>query len=286
MPQYTPGSTTLTIAIDVPGGGELPSGNYQFTVFGAVVHDLSGLELAGDGTTAGTNYVRTFSIQDQQTTTNVHEQFSSGSTYGQTITLSATVAAVSGTPSGTVQFLADGTDLGSPATLVSGTASISVSTLPAGDDAITAAYTSDSSGYADSATDPGSPLMQAVSPAPLTVTANNQTMVYGGPIPLLTARCSGFVNGETAANLTTPPNLTTTATTSSPAGRYEIDASGAVDPNYSITYVPGTLIVTPGPLIVSADEWTAPGLTLTLGGDGNLHVYTTTDAIAPFPRPA
>ncbi len=62
VPEYTPGSTTLTLSIIVPGGGELPSGNYQFTVFGGVVHDLSGFELAGDGTTAGTNYVRTFSI--------------------------------------------------------------------------------------------------------------------------------------------------------------------------------------------------------------------------------
>jgi autotransporter-associated beta strand protein len=62
VPQYVPGSTTLALSIVVPGGGDLPVGNYQFTVFGAVVHDLSGLELAGAGT-AGTNYVRTFSIQ-------------------------------------------------------------------------------------------------------------------------------------------------------------------------------------------------------------------------------
>ena len=249
LPQYTPGSTTLTIAIDVPGGGDLPSGNYQFTVFGAVVHDLSGLELAGDGQTAGTNYVRTFSIQDQQTTTSVASDFGSGSIYGQTITLSATVAAVSGTPSGTVQFFADGSDLGSPAVLVNGTASISLSTLPAGNDAITAAYTSDSSGYADSATDPGNPLTQVVSPAPLTITANKQVMVYGGTIPTLTASYTGFVNGDTSASLTTPPNLTTTATPSSPVGSYEIDASGAVDPNYNISYVKGTLIVATAPVV-------------------------------------
>ena len=214
-----------------------------------MVHDLSGLELAGDGQTAGTNYVRTFSVEDQQTTTNVASNFSSGSMYGQTITLSATVAAVSGTPSGTVQFFADGSDLGSPAVLVNGTASISLSTLPAGNDAITAAYTSDSSGYADSATDPGNPLTQVVSPAPLTITANNQVMVYGGTIPALTATYTGFVNGDTSASLTTPPNLTTTATPTSSVGSYDIDASGAIDPNYNISYAKGTLTVTTAPVV-------------------------------------
>ena len=62
VPLYTPGSTTLTLSIVVPGGGNLPLGNYQFTVTGSAVHDLSGLQLAGNGTTAGTNYVRTFSV--------------------------------------------------------------------------------------------------------------------------------------------------------------------------------------------------------------------------------
>jgi len=40
----------------------------------------------------------------------------------------------------------------------------------------------------------------------------------------------------------------------------------------------------PTPLTVTPDDWTSAGLTLTLGSDGNLHVYTTgttTDAVAP-----
>jgi len=61
-PQYTPDSTTVTLSIDVPGGGDLPDGSYQLTVFGEALHDLSGLELAGNGTAAGTNFVRTFSV--------------------------------------------------------------------------------------------------------------------------------------------------------------------------------------------------------------------------------
>jgi hypothetical protein len=85
----------------------------------------------------------------------------------------------------------------------------------------------------------------AINRAPLTITANNQSMVHGSSLPALTASYSGFVNGETPANLTTLPTLSTTATPASPPGTYPITASGAADPNYVITYVPGSLTVTP-----------------------------------------
>ena len=38
--------------------------------------------------------------------------------------------------------------------------------------------------------------------APLTITANNQSKVYGAALPTLTASYSGFVNGDTSASLT------------------------------------------------------------------------------------
>ena len=83
-------------------------------------------------------------------------------------------------------------------------------------------------------------------PLPLTITANNQTKVYGAALPTLTASYTGFVNGDTSASLTTQPTLTTTATASShvSGNPYTITASGAVDSDYSITYVAGTLTVT------------------------------------------
>ena len=94
----------------------------------------------------------------------------------------------------------------------------------------------------------------------LTITADNQTMVYGAGLPTLTASYSGFVNGDTAANLTTQPTLTTTATaTSHVAGSpYAITAVGAVDPDYSMTYVAGSLTVTTAPLTITADNQTSP----------------------------
>ncbi|NCD70239.1 beta strand repeat-containing protein, partial [Mucilaginibacter agri] len=95
-----------------------------------------------------------------------------------------------------------------------------------------------------------------VSPAPLTIAANNQTKVYGAAVPTLVASYTGFVNGDTPASLTIVPTLSTTATpASSVAGSpYAITASGAVDANYTITYVAGTLTVTPASLTITANN--------------------------------
>ena len=93
----------------------------------------------------------------------------------------------------------------------------------------------------------------SVAPAPLTITANNQTMAYRAALPALTASYSGLVNGDSSTSLTTQPTLTTTATASSSVlgGPYQISVSGAVDTDYSIAYAAGTLTVTPLVPVVS-----------------------------------
>ena len=97
-----------------------------------------------------------------------------------------------------------------------------------------------------------------VTAVPLTITANNQTKIYGAALPTLTAVYTGFVNGDTAASLTTQPTLTTTATTGShvSGSPYTITASGAVDSDYSFTYVAGSLTVTAAPLTITANNQT------------------------------
>jgi len=92
-----------------------------------------------------------------------------------------------------------------------------------------------------------------ISPAPLSITAINQTMTYGSPVPPLTATYSGFVNGDGVSSLTTPPSITTTATSASSTGVYPIVASGAVDPNYTFTYTPATLTINRASLLVTAN---------------------------------
>ncbi len=102
-----------------------------------------------------------------------------------------------------------------------------------------------------------------ITPADLVITAVDKIKVYGAALPPLTASYSGFVNGDDESSLDTPPSLGTVATDTSPVGIYPITVGGAVDANYSISYNNGTLVVTPGAIVVTADNKTmAYGQTL------------------------
>ncbi len=85
----------------------------------------------------------------------------------------------------------------------------------------------------------------SVTPAPLTITANNQSMVQGGTVPQLTVLYDGFVNGDSASSLNAAVQLGTPATSSSPSGEYPITPSRAGSTDYTITYHSGILTVTP-----------------------------------------
>lgn len=87
------------------------------------------------------------------------------------------------------------------------------------------------------------PASITVTPAPLTVTADNKSKLYGDPNPPLTIAYAGFVNGEGTAQLTTQPIASTTATQSSYVGDYPITVTGGSSPNYTLSYVDGTLTV-------------------------------------------
>jgi mucin-19 len=83
-----------------------------------------------------------------------------------------------------------------------------------------------------------------VNPVALVITASSPTITQG-TTPVITASYSGFVNSQSSTNLTTQPTCTTSATSSSPAGTYATSCSGAVDTNYTITYVAGLLTINP-----------------------------------------
>ena len=84
-----------------------------------------------------------------------------------------------------------------------------------------------------------------VTPAPLTITANDAAMFAGQVVPALTASYSGLENGDTPASLGSPPVVSTAATSASPAGVYAITVGGATSTDYTITYVNGLLTVNP-----------------------------------------
>ena len=102
----------------------------------------------------------------------------------------------------------------------------------------------------------GSPLTISISvdPASLTVTAMDESKVYGESNPTLTFSYGGFVNGEDASALTAAPSITTTATASSAVGSYPIVVSGGVSDNYDIGYVDGTLTITTAALTAVTND--------------------------------
>ena len=79
--------------------------------------------------------------------------------------------------------------------------------------------------------------------AELVVTAEDKFVGIGGQMPAFTVQYSGFVNGDTSADLTTVPTCTTDAVDTSTPGTYTIVPSGGVADNYSFTYVDGELRV-------------------------------------------
>jgi hypothetical protein len=120
----------------------------------------------------------------------------------------------------------------------------------------------------------GTGLGYLVTPALLTVTANNASRIYGNTNPVLAGTISGFKNSETASVLSTAPSYSTTATQTSNVGDYQIVGAGGTAANYNFTYVPGNLSVTQRDLTLTANNQsktygaTDPGFTWTIGGLG------------------
>ena len=82
-----------------------------------------------------------------------------------------------------------------------------------------------------------------VTKAPLKITAKDYTIKQGETLPTFKADYEGFKNNETAAVLKTQPTFSTTATSASEPGDYEITVSGAEAQNYEITYFNGKLTI-------------------------------------------
>ena len=88
--------------------------------------------------------------------------------------------------------------------------------------------------------------VSTVTRASLTITADNKTRPFGVVNPTLTVTYSGFVNNDSADQLTTLPTLTTDATISSAVGQYAINVNhDAASPDYMFNYNPGILTITP-----------------------------------------
>ena len=96
-----------------------------------------------------------------------------------------------------------------------------------------------------------------VTPAALIVTADDKTRPYNTDNPALTYVVTD--GSGTVVSVPGTPALSTTAVKASPVGSYPITvAQGSLDKNYTYTFIPGTLTITKGALIVTADDKTRP----------------------------
>jgi hypothetical protein len=91
-----------------------------------------------------------------------------------------------------------------------------------------------------------------VTPKAAVITASDATFLVGDDVPEITPSYSGLVNGDVAP--ATAPVCSTTATSSSTPGDYPSSCSGADDPNYTFTYVDGTVTVTKPTLTITASS--------------------------------
>ena len=187
---------------------------------------LVGLAVAsGSQSTTATNTFSNINFIANTTTTVATSV--SPTTYGQSVTFTATIAPASGStvPTGAVQFRTNGMALGSPVTVTSGvspngTASISTTNLPfiSSPYTVTADYTATISFASSTGTLSGG---QTVNKATAMVTVTPYSVTYDGSSHTATAGIVTGVNGETGA---TVGSVVLNNTTHTNAGSYPSDS--------------------------------------------------------------
>lgn len=278
----------VTFSAHVGSTGEAPSGSVQFKVDGADegspqmldgsgnasidVSDLSvgnhpvsadftsdnpDVKSSSGDLTVGTVFLPQI-VTPADTTTTLASS-ANPAEFGASVTFTAGVSVVApgaGTPSGSVQFQDNGSDLGAPILLDgSDHASVTTSTLTVGSHTITASYTSDSANFRNSSTT----LDQTVNAArttlfyagdttadfddPATLSAQLVRTDSGAPVPgktvaftMAAESCSGTTDGN--------GDVSCTITPSEAAATYALSASFAGDGNYKSSSVSSDFVVT------------------------------------------
>lgn len=211
----------------------LPGTLTDTVTFSAPTTNASPVTLALTGTTTAQNTTTALKIS------------ASSIVYGAVETLTATVSASLSAPSsGSVNFYNGATLLGSASIASGGVAAFSF-VPPAGSYSVTATFVPSGLGFYGSTTASAMPF--SVTPALLTVTANNASKLVNAANPTLTYTITGFVNNDTQSTATLGvPAESTTATTSSSVGTYPITITqGTLTAvNYTFSFVNGTLTIT------------------------------------------
>ena len=214
------GTVTFKEGSTVLGTGTISGGLATFITSGLTAgsHTITA-EYAGDANYAGSTSGAVAQTVNQASSSTTLSSTANPSTYGTSVTFTATVTGSAGTPTGPVQFVVDGSNYGSPVTLVNGSAILAVSNLSTGKRGITAVYAGDGQNYAGST---ASPLTQVV-------TASHQ-----GTITTLSISGSSVVFGQAVTLI-----ATVSASSGTPTGlvRFQLDGLDIGDP---VALVDGT----------------------------------------------
>ncbi|WP_208299859.1 MBG domain-containing protein [Azorhizobium sp. AG788] len=196
------------------------------------------------------------------------------------ITVSATNQSIAyGDALPALTYSVGGAGLANGDTLFGSLATVASATSNVGTYAITQGTLAASSNYTLTYT--GANL--SVGARPITVNATNQSMAYGDALPALTYSLggAGLVNGDTLLG-----SLATGASATANAGNYAIiQGTLAASANYALTYIGGTVVVTPRPLAVVADNQSRtvgaanPAFTYIIGGRGLVNGDTLTGTL-------
>ncbi len=270
-PNNLPTGGEVTLTLTLTGGTAAPTGTVDFTV-GArdlgtapVVNGVATLMTSafgkGTSTVTGT-YSGDINYPSSSATTTVTFGIGGSTTtvtgpittvtYGQSVPLTVDITGIgTSTPTGSVDVMYGTTDLGSTQ-LVGGMATVSVTQLPAGTITFTVTYSGDTNYSMSSGT-----VVVTVNPAPLQVTANSLTFVYGGvaTLPALTFGPPVGLQYSDTAQTVLSGALTTTATPTSGVGTYTINQGSLISSsNYTLTFVSANLTITAASLTVTLDN--------------------------------
>ena len=136
---FTSGSTTLgSVVVDVNGNAKLtlttlPVGNDSIVA-----------TYAGNTNYAGSTSASLVEVINQTGTTTVLTSSNLNQLEGKSTTFTATVTTGTGIPTGVVNFLANGKNIGTGTLNAQGVATLTLTTLPVGNDSIVAVYAGDS----------------------------------------------------------------------------------------------------------------------------------------------
>jgi hypothetical protein len=106
-----------------------------------------------------------------------------------------------------------------------------------------------------------------VSPAALTVKANDATKTYGAALPTFGVTYTGLVAGDTSVSIGGALTFNTPVTSATAPGTYAVRPSGLTSPSYTIAFTPGVFTVTKAPLTITASS-------ATISVDSALPIFT------------